>query len=295
MRMGSALVIRERRILKDRAGVPTGALSGPPRRRRSARSFRRSGERRRRRRRLALFLALLFVFGVGYSIVGLAKGRTAISVGPHAPAENLSKDESRKTSYPSSTTCDDLGVLVDRSHSLPPDYAPKDLVPLREYGISTLGSEVLRREAAERLRRLVEVAAADGEKLAVASAYRSYEEQQRSYRSLAGVLGADAGRLSAAPGHSQHQLGTAVDFTNAEAGYKLETSFSRTSASQWLEHHAWEYGFVLAYPRGEEERTGYRWEPWHYRYVGVRDAKRIEDSGQSLQEFLESVETTPRC
>jgi D-alanyl-D-alanine carboxypeptidase len=293
--MGTAPVIRERRTLKGRAGVPKGALSGPPRKRRPTRSFRHTGEHRRRRRRLALFLALLFVFGVGYSIVGLAKERTATSVGPHAPAANLSKDESRKTSYPSSTTCDDLGVLVDRSYALPPDFVPKDLVPLREYGISTLGREVLRREAAEHLGRLAEGAAADGEKLAVASAYRSYEEQQRSYRSLKDVLGADAGRLSATPGHSQHQLGTAVDFTNAVAGYKLGMTFARTSASRWLDHHAWEYGFVLAYPRGEEERTGYQWEPWHYRYVGVRDAKRIEDSGQSLQEFLESVETTPRC
>jgi D-alanyl-D-alanine carboxypeptidase len=237
----------------------------------------------------------MFVFGVGYSMVGLTKERTAISAGPHASAENLSKDESRKTSHPSSTTCDDLGVLVDRSYALPPDYVPEDLVALRDYGISTLGSELLRREAAEHLGRLVQDAAADGEKLAVASAYRSHEQQRRSYRSLRRVLGADAGRLSAAPGHSQHQLGTAVDFTNAAAGYKLGLPFARTSASRWLEHHAWEYGFVLAYPRGEEERTGYRWEPWHYRYMGIRDAKRIEDSGQSLQEFLESVETTPRC
>jgi len=195
----------------------------------------------------------------------------------------------------SAATCGDLGVLVDHSRSLPPDYVPKDLVPLREYGIPTLGSEVLRREAAEHLERLLKGAAADGEKLVVASAYRSYEEQQRSYRSLKGVLGADAGRLSATPGHSQHQLGTAVDFTNAAAGYKLGAPFARTGGYRWLDHHAWEYGFVLAYPRGEEERTGYRWESWHYRYVGVRDATRIEDSGQSLQEFLESVGTTPRC
>jgi LAS superfamily LD-carboxypeptidase LdcB len=293
--MGTAPVIRERRPLRGRAGVRKGVFSGPPRKRRPTRSFRHTGEHHRRGRRLALLLALLFVFGVGYSIVGLAEERTAISVGPNASAENLSKDELPKTSYPSSTTCDDLGVLVDRSHSLPPDYVPKDLVALRDYGISTLGSELLRREAAEHLGRLVQDAAADGEKLAVASAYRSHEQQRRSYRSLKRVLGADAGRLSATPGHSQHQLGTAVDFTNAAAGYKLGEPFGRTSASRWLEHHAWEYGFVLAYPRGEEERTGYRWEPWHYRYVGVRDAKRIEDSGQSLQEFLESVETTPRC
>jgi D-alanyl-D-alanine carboxypeptidase len=293
--MGTAPVIRERRPLKGRAGVPTGALSGPPRKRRPTRSFRHTGEHRRRGRRLALFLTLMFVFGVGYSIVGLTKERAAIWVGPHASAENLSKDESRKTSYPSSTTCDNLGVLVDRSYALPPDYVPEDLVALRDYGISTLGSELLRREAAEHLGRLVQDAAADGEKLAVASAYRSHEQQRRSYRSLKRVLGADAGRLSAKPGHSQHQLGTTVDFTNAAAGYKLGLPFARTSASRWLEHHAWEYGFVLAYPRGEEERTGYRWEPWHYRYMGIRDAKRIEDSGQSLQEFLESVETTPRC
>jgi zinc D-Ala-D-Ala carboxypeptidase len=292
--MGSAPAIRERRIQKGRARVPTGALSGPPRKRRSARTCRRSGERRRRRRRLALFLALLFAFGVEYSMVGLAEERTASTVGAYTPAAGSSKDETRKVASPA-VTCDDLGVLVDRSHSLPPDYVPKGLVPLRDYGVSTLGSEVLRREAAEHLGRLVEGAAADGEKLAVASAYRSYEEQRHSYESLTGVLGADAGRLSATPGHSQHQLGTAVDFTNAAVGYKLRVHFARTSAYRWLGHHAWEYGFVLAYPRGEEERTGYRWEPWHYRYVGVRDAKRIEDSGQSLQGFLELVGTTPRC
>ena len=227
-------------------------------------------------------------------MVGLAEERTASPVGAYTPAAGSSKDETRKVTSPAAT-CDDLGVLVDRSHSLPPDYVPKDLVPLRDYGVATLGSEVLRREAAEHLGRLVAGAAADGEKLAVASAYRSYEEQRHSYESLKGVLGADAGRLSATPGHSQHQLGTAVDFTNAAAGYKLGAPFARTGGYRWLDHHAWEYGFVLAYPRGEEERTGYRWESWHYRYVGVRDAKRIEDSGQSLQEFLESVGTTPRC
>ena len=292
--MGTAApIIRERRSQKRRAAVATGYRSGLPRKGRSARSLRRSGERRCRGRRLAALLALLFAFGVGYSIVGLAEERTASPVGAYTPAAGPPKDKTRKPA--SSATCADLGVLVDRSHSLPPDYVPKDLVPLRKYGISTLGSEVLRREAAEHLRRLVQDAAADGEKLAVASAYRSYEQQRRSYRSLKGVLGADAGRLSATPGHSQHQLGTAVDFTNAAAGYKLGVRFARTGGYRWLDHHAWEYGFVLAYPRGEQERTGYRWESWHYRYVGVRDAKRIEESGQSLQEFLESVGTTPRC
>ena len=290
--MGTAPAIRERRFPKGRARDSRRARSGPRRKGRSARALRHSGERRRRR--LAVLLALLFMFGVGRSIVGLAEEKTSASVGPHTPAAGSSNDNTRKVDSPAAT-CDDLGVLVDRSHSLSPNYVPKDLVPLRKYGISTLGSELLRREAAEHLRRLVQDAAADGEKLAVASAYRSYEEQKRSYQSLTGVLGPDAGRLSATPGHSQHQLGTAVDLTNAAADYKLGTFFARTSDHRWLDHHAWEYGFVLAYPRNEEEQTGYRWEPWHYRYVGVKYAKRIADSGQSLQEFLERVGTMPRC
>ena len=215
-------------------------------------------------------------------------------VGPYTSAAGPSKDRVLKTST-SSATCDDLGVLVDRAYSLPSDYVPEDLVSLRYYGVPTLDSEVLRREAAEHLKRLVEGAAADGEKLVVASAYRSYEEQQRSHQRLIDILGADAGRLSATPGHSQHQLGTAVDLTNAASGYELGMPFARTSAYRWLEHHASEYGFVLAYPRGEEERTGYRWEPWHYRYVGVQDARRLEKGNLTLQEFLENTGTTPHC
>src|SRR5215203_5446150 len=115
--MGTAPVIRERRTAKGKAGVSRGARSGPPRKGRSARSLRRSGEHRRRGRRLAVFLALLFAFGVGHSIVGLAEGRIATSAGSDAPAAGGPKDKTR-TVASSATTCDDLGVLVDRSHSL---------------------------------------------------------------------------------------------------------------------------------------------------------------------------------
>jgi D-alanyl-D-alanine carboxypeptidase len=193
------------------------------------------------------------------------------------------------------TTCDDLSVLVDRSHTLPSDYAPGDLVPLLDYGVPTLGSEVLRREAAEHLGRLVEDAAVDGEELVVASGYRSYEEQKLSHLRLLSVFGAEAGRMSATPGHSQHQLGTAVDFTNAAAAYEVWGFFAQTSAHWWLEQHAWEYGFVLAYPQGKEDQTGYEWEPWHFRFVGVENAKQLEESDLSLQAFLEREGTSPHC
>ena len=239
-------------------------------------------------------LALIFLFGVGYSLLGLGEKGIALPMGPSTPAAEMSKQLMPKPSS-SATTCDDLGVLVDRSHSLPPEYVPKDLVPLQDHGVPVLGSEVLRRESAEHLGRLVEDASANGEELVVASAYRSYEEQRLSHERLMGVFGAGAGRLSAKPGHSQHQLGTAVDFTNQAVGYQVWGEFARTSAYWWLERHAWEYGFVQAYPRGKEEQTGYRWEPWHYRYVGVKDARRLEESNLSLQELLERAGTAPHC
>jgi D-alanyl-D-alanine carboxypeptidase len=287
-------VIRERRTPEGRGKISTSARSGPTRKRRSAKSLRFSRKHRLRGRRLVAILALLFLFGVGYSLLGLAEEGIASAIRPSAPAAELSKEMTRKLLAPA-TTCDDLGVLVDRSYPLPSDYVPRDLVPLQDYGVPTLGSETLRRDPAEHLGRLVESAEADGEELVVASAYRSYEEQQLSHERLMSVFGADADGMSATPGHSQHQLGTAVDFTNAAAGYQIWMPFAQTSAYWWLEHHAFQYGFVLAYPRGKEEQTGYQWEPWHYRYVGEEDAERLAKSELSLQEFLEREGTMSHC
>jgi D-alanyl-D-alanine carboxypeptidase len=194
-------------------------------------------------------------------------------------------------------SCDDPRVLVDRSHALSPHYVPEDLEPLWAYEIPTLGGGemLLRREPAEHLKRLVNNAAADGEELVVASAYRSYAHQQASYTRLTSIYGTEAGEMSATPGHSQHQLGTAVDFTNAAAGYEVWQPFGETTAYRWLTRHAREYGFVLAYPSGKEAETGYQWEPWHYRYVGVENAERLDESGLSLQEFLVREGVLPRC
>ena len=289
--------------------------AGPRRKSSSATLLRHARKARRHGVWLGTF-ALVFMFGVGWSLLGLGEKGKAAPIGPSTSvaewswpsngAANVSptrefeaskgqetKEQARKP--PGSATCDDVSVLVDRSHALSRDYVPKDLVPLQDYGVPTLGSDVLRRGAAESLGYLVEGAAADGEELVVASAYRSYEEQQLAHERLMSIFGADADGMSAAPGHSQHQLGTAVDFTNAPAGYQVWMPFAQTSAYGWLEHHARKYGFVLAYPRGKEEQTGYQWEPWHYRYVGVEDAKRLEKKELSLQEFLEREGTMSSC
>jgi zinc D-Ala-D-Ala carboxypeptidase len=292
--------------------------------RRKRRSANLHGPTRKYRRRwvwlVVIFALVVCLFGVAYSLP--PQQETVQSViqpsmhsetpsrlsagGPEGSAVRSNEDVlgeeakekilAHRLSAPAET-CGELRVLVDRSHSLPPDYVPDDLVPLRAHGVPTLGSDELwlRHDAAEHLGRLVEAAATDGEELAVASAYRSYEEQQISHERLASVYGADADGMSATPGHSQHQLGTAVDFTNAAVSYQVWLPFGKTSTYWWLEHHAREYGFVLAYPRDKEEETGYEWEPWHYRYVGVENAQRLEKSSLSLQEFLEREGVLPRC
>ncbi len=193
-------------------------------------------------------------------------------------------------------SCDDLVVLVDRTHGLPAGYAPDDLVSLPDLGLPILGREaLLRREAAENLERLVVAAAVDGEELVVSSAYRSYADQNASYARLVSIYGKNANKTSAPPGHSQHQLGTAVDFTNANVGYEVHRDFGRTTASRWLLDNAQDHGFALAYPRGQEKQTGFRWEPWHYRYVGVENAREVEDSNLGLQAFLSREGVMPRC
>jgi zinc D-Ala-D-Ala carboxypeptidase len=275
----------------------------------------RSAGKRRRDRWLVGAMALACVLTMGFVLVE-AQGVEVLPVRepitPSRPpvidaigagsAERLNAEAANRgtqtVSLPApEESCDDLRVLVDQSHSLPPDYYPEDLVPLWAYGVPMLGSGemLLRREAAEHLRHLVEDAWADGEELVVASAYRSYAHQRISHARLASIYGTSAETMSATPGHSQHQLGTAVDFTNAAAGYEVWQAFGSTSASSWLLENAAEHGFVLAYPSGQEIETGYQWEPWHYRYVGPRNAERLAGSGLSLQEFLARENVLPRC
>lgn len=213
-------------------------------------------------------------------------------------AARTSRGESVEVAHegPPTKGCDDPRVLVDRTHALPADYAPANLVSLRRLGVPVLGRDaLLRREAAENLEHLVASAAAVGEELTVASAYRSYADQRASHARLVSVYGRRADKVSASPGHSQHQLGTAVDFTNAAVGYEVRRGFGYTGASRWLAAHAHEYGFVLAYPLDGEAKTGYGWEPWHYRYVGTDVARRIRESKLGLQGFLLREGVLPRC
>ncbi len=277
-----------------------------------------AAERRRRVGRLPAVLAILFLLGLfGLLLVEKQMIRTSIlrsepaAVGsppsadgektsPAGESESMTRERAREARAmlvsATAETCDDERVLVDRSHALPPDYVPKDLVSLPGNDVPTLGGRemLLRREATWHLKGLVSDAAADGEELVVASAFRSYADQRASYGRLKSIYGAGADAMSAKPGHSQHQLGTAVDFTNAAAAYQVRRRFGHTSASGWLLEHATKYGFVLAYPPGGDE-SGYGWEPWHYRYVGGHNAELLDQSGLSLQGFLVREGVLPDC
>jgi D-alanyl-D-alanine carboxypeptidase len=255
------------------------------------------GARRLRRRAewLTVILVLLSVPTLWFllqqtdsaSVSPVARTATRTISLPQAPEATRNETVGR---------CDDPKVLVDRSHALPADYAPDDLVSLRGLEVPILGQDVmLRREAAVNLENLVTSAAAAGEELAVASGYRSYEDQRASYARLVSVFGKGADRTSAPPGHSQHQLGTAVDFTNAAVGYEVMRSFGRTTAAGWLQEHAHEHGFVLSYPPGRHARTGYHWEPWHYRYVGEENARRAIENPLGLQGLLLQEGVLPDC
>lgn len=132
----------------------------------------------------------------------------------------------------------------------------------------------------------------------ICSSYRTPEKQERLFENkvsqfLAKGLSEDAARAEAAkvvalPGTSEHQLGLAVDIVDAD--YQLlNDAQADTPVQQWLMEHCWEYGFILRYPKEKEALTGIIYEPWHYRYVGKEHAKAIYDSGLCLEEYLEQV------
>ena len=188
----------------------------------------------------------------------------------------------------------DLVPLVTKEQALPSDFVPADLVTLPEqWVLLALGSERLTAEAAGALEAMLQAASDAGHEIVVRSAYRSYEEQVYTYQYWVDVLSQEeADRRSARPGHSEHQLGTVVDLTNAEVGWDLLPEFGETPGGLWLKQHAAEYGFVESYPEGAEAITGYLYEPWHLRYVGTYHASLLAFTGLTLTEYLEQLHST---
>jgi D-alanyl-D-alanine carboxypeptidase len=183
-----------------------------------------------------------------------------------------------------------LGLLafVDKTHAQP-GYVPPDLVTLKSnvaYLTSRKGLE-LRSVAEVALRRMGEAARAQGITLLASSTYRSFDYQVTVYARNVRALGqAEADRESARPGTSQHQLGPVVDFGS------ISPAFADTAAGRFLEQHAAEYGWSLSFPDGYEDVTGYLWECWHWRYIGVEavrfQAKWFDNIQQFMLEFIDA-------
>ena len=152
----------------------------------------------------------------------------------------------------------------------------------------------LREEAAVATVELATAMAAAGKgTLVLNSGFRTYKNQQGLYNRTRDTRGlAVAEKLSARPGHSEHQLGLAADFSAKDQGCVIMACFGKTEAGTWLAENAHQYGFVLRYPKGYKPITGFQYEPWHFRYVGVELATEMKTKGiKTLEEFwgLESA------
>ncbi|WP_405127688.1 M15 family metallopeptidase [Sinanaerobacter chloroacetimidivorans] len=146
----------------------------------------------------------------------------------------------------------------------------------------------MRAEAADAFHKLVEAAALENMELVMTTAYRSYDFQKTLFDNYVAKEGEEAAnRYSAKPGQSEHQTGLSVDVTSASVGYQLTDKFGETKEGIWLAEHAHLFGFIIRFPEGKEAITGYLYEPWHIRYVGVEAATEIYEQGLTLEEYLD--------
>jgi len=177
----------------------------------------------------------------------------------------------------------DLLSRVDKQKALSAQYVPMDLVDLDgafPYIVSKKGMK-LRKPAQEALVRMAEMAKKDGITLVVSSAYRSYDYQKTVFEQNVNEMGkAEAERVSAVPGMSQHQLGTAVDFGS------ISDEFAGSVAERWLASNAGKFGFSLSFPKDMENITGYKWESWHYRYISPPAVELQERFFLGIQQYL---------
>lgn len=180
-------------------------------------------------------------------------------------------------------------VIVNKQRELASTYKPTDLVK-PDVPFSFLGEspkKYLRKPAAAALEKLFAGAKQDGISLKAVSGYRSYASQKAIFDRNADLKGeAVANQTSAHPGQSEHQTGLAIDVSSASANYELEPSFGKTKEGKWLKAHAAQYGFIIRYGEGKEKLTGYTYEPWHIRYVGVFIAQEITKQGLTLEQYM---------
>lgn len=179
----------------------------------------------------------------------------------------------------------DSGVfVVNREKTISSRFVPE----LRQAKVNGIVRE-MQDIAATALEALFAGAEDDGFRLTTVSGYRSYQTQAdiyaRKLEATGSVSGAD--RYVARPGASEHQLGLAMDIKKRGSNAGLVESFGDTPEGKWLAENCWKYGFIIRYPKGWEQVTGYAYEPWHVRYVGPETAKEIYEMGVPLEIYMQ--------
>ena len=207
-----------------------------------------------------------------------------------ANALGLTADEAR------AMLADPLMVLVNHTSKMPDDYT----FDTKECGSATAVNKTLQTVACDAFLEMQKAAAADGVTVWMQSGYRSvsyqkklYDNKTQYYRNK-GLSEAAAREKAAAivnpPGCSEHNCGLAADLNSPEHT-GLDEGFEKTAAFRWLCEHAGDYGFILRYPRDAEDKTEIIYEPWHWRYVGVENAAKINASGLCFEEYIETLQS----
>ena len=187
---------------------------------------------------------------------------------------NIGLDHDFYTNMIDTDMSDGYLIICNKYHKLKNNYVP-NLVSLDGYG----GGK-MEKVAAQHFKEMVKAAKKDGISVYNVSGYRSYSTQTNLYNGYVSRNGkAKADTFSARPGTSEHQTGLATDVNN------VSDSFENTSAFKWLSKNAYKYGFILRYPKGKTNITGYKYEPWHYRYVGTDVAKVIYEKNITYEEY----------
>ncbi len=239
-----------------------------------------------------LRFGLTMVSLVGLTLASAVAGPSALAAHPGdpLPACNYRDVHTRYSAYR-----DWKMTLLDTIERVGRHYVPPDLVSTS--GAHIAGGGHVRAVMTHDLRAMAAAARHAGKGIAVRSAYRSYAEQKAVFESWVRRDGYHKALLgSARPGHSEHQLGLAVDFRSASSAAPPwdYADWAATAPGAWMKKHAWQYGFIMSYPKGKTRATCYMYEPWHYRYVGRAEAAAVHDSGLVLRRYLwENYETAP--
>ncbi len=185
-------------------------------------------------------------------------------------------------------------ALVNKEFALPDGYAPVDLVRPKvafSFGDQDIEKSYLRKEAASALELMFADAAKNGMQLFAVSGYRSYDRQKEVFEAEVNKVGYEkAVQAVAVPGNSEHQSGLSMDISSESARFGLTEQFGETAEGKWLANNAHRFGFIQRYPKGKEGITGYQYESWHYRYVGMKAATEIFENGLTLEEYFKIVE-----